>query len=381
MSGGSGRVLLIEDNRAQARLIREQLSDVKAGSFEMDLADRLSEGLSQLENGDFAGVLLDLSLPDSQGLETLNAVRAKAPDVAVVVLTGLNDEALGAEAVKRGAQDYLVKDAADGELIARSLSYAIGRQRLATELESARLTQLGQQNRLNRQLADRNRELEEFAYVASHDLQEPLRKLITFGGLLRRDLGDDLPERAGRHLDFITDAAGRMQTLVQDLLALSRAGKSESRRQLVAMDTCIDKALDALQMALEGKGAEIHRDPLPELWCDPTMVTQLYQNLIGNALKFVADSRPSIRLTAEQDGERWVLGVADNGIGIKPEYGEQIFQAFQRLHGRGEYEGSGIGLAVCRKAVEHHGGKIWVESELGRGAHFKFTLPQRSPKQ
>ena len=325
MSGGPGRVLLIEDNRAQARLIREQLSDVKTGSFGMDLADRLSEGLSQLENGDFAGVLLDLSLPDSQGLETLDAVRAKAPDVAVVVLTGLNDEALGAEAVKRGAQDYLVKDAADGELIARSLSYAIGRQRLATEWESARLTQLGQQGRLNRQLADRNRELEEFAYVASHDLQEPLRKLITFGGLLRRDLGDDLPERVGRHLDFITDAAGRMQTLVQDLLALSRAGKSESRCQLVAMDTCIDKALDALQMALEGKGAEIRRDPLPELWCDPIMVTQLYQNLIGNALKFVSDKQPMVRLTAEQDGQRWVLGVADNGIGIKPEYGQQIF--------------------------------------------------------
>ena len=381
MSEGPGRVLLIEDNRAQARLIREQLSDAKSFSFEMDLADRLSEGLSQLENGDLAGVLLDLSLPDSQGLETLDAVRAKAPDVAVVVLTGLNDEALGAEAVRKGAQDYPVKGAADGELIARALSYAIGRQQLATELESSRLTQLGQQGRLNRQLADRNRELEEFAYVASHDLQEPLRKLITFGGLLRRDLGDDLPERAGRHLDFITDAAGRMQTLVQDLLALSRAGKSDSRRQLVAMDACIDKALDTLQMALESKGAEIHRDPLPELWCDPAMVTQIYQNLIGNALKFVADNRPAIRLTAEQDGARWVLGVADNGIGIKPEYGEQIFQAFQRLHGRGEYEGSGIGLAVCRKAVEHHGGKIWVESELGRGAHFKFTLPQRSRKQ
>ena len=381
MSEGPGRVLLIEDNRAQARLIREQLSDVKSFSFEMDLADRLSEGLSQLENGDLAGVLLDLSLPDSQGLETLDAVRAKAPDVAVVVLTGLNDEALGAEAVRKGAQDYLVKGAADGELIARALSYAIGRRQLATELESSRLTQLGQQGRLNRQLADRNRELEEFAYVASHDLQEPLCKLITFGGLLRRDLGDDLPERAGRHLDFITDAAGRMQTLVQDLLALSRAGKSDSRRQLVAMDACIDKALDTLQMALESKGAEIHRDPLPELWCDPAMVTQIYQNLIGNALKFVADNRPAIRLTAEQDGARWVLGVADNGIGIKPEYGEQIFQAFQRLHGRGEYEGSGIGLAVCRKAVEHHGGKIWVESELGRGAHFKFTLPQRSRKQ
>ena len=308
-------------------------------------------------------------------------MRAKAPDVAVVVLTGLSDEALGAEAVKRGAQDYLVKGAADGELIARSLSYAIGRQRLATELESARLTQLDQQGRLNRQLADRNRELEEFAYVASHDLQEPLRKLITFGGLLRRDLGDDLPERAGRHLDFITDAAGRMQTLVQDLLALSRAGKSESRCQLVAMDTCIDKALDALQISLESTGAEIHRGPLPELWCDPIMVAQLYQNLIGNALKFVSDKQPMVRLTAEQDGERWVLGVADNGIGIKPEYGEQIFQAFQRLHGRGEYEGSGIGLAVCRKAVEHHGGKIWVESELGQGAHFKFTLPQRDRKQ
>ena len=346
------------------------------------MAGRLSEGLlSQLENGNFAGVLLDLSLPDSQGLETPDAVRAKAPDVGVVVLTGLSDEALGTEAVKRGAQDYLVKGTADGELVARSLSYAIGRQRLATELESALLTQLGQQGSLNRQLADRNRELEEFAYVASHDLQEPLRKLIAFGGLLRKDLGNDLPERARRHLDFITDAAGRMQTLVQDLRALSRAGKSESRRQLVAIDGCVDKALDALQISLESKGAEIHRDPLPELWCDPTMVTQLYQNLIGNALKFVSDKRSMVRLTAEQDGPGWVLGVADNGIGIKIEYGEQIFQAFQRLHGRGEYEGSGIGLAICRKAVEHRGGKIWVESELGQGAHFKFTLPQRVRKR
>ena len=172
-----------------------------------------------------------------------------------------------------------------------------------------------------------------------------------------------------------------MQTLVQDLLALSRARKSESRRQLVAIDGCVDKALDALQISLESKGAEIHRDPLPELWCDPTMVTQLYQNLIGNVLKFVSHKRSMVRLTAEQDGPGWVLGVADNGIGIKPEYGEQIFQAFQRLHSRGEYEGSGIGLAICRKAVEHHGGKIWVESELGRGAHFKFTLPQRTRKR
>lgn len=225
------------------------------------------------------------------------------------------------------------------------------------------------------ELARINAELDEFTHVASHDLQEPLRKLIAFGDWLRRDLGEDLPPRAAKDVEFITSAASRMQTLVQDLLKLSRAGKISMVRERVQLDQAADRALDALSLRIEETGAEIARDPLPQVWGDPTLLAQLYQNLIGNALKFAGEGPPQIRLTAERQGGEWVLGVKDNGIGIRPEYAEQIFKPFKRLHGRGGYEGSGIGLAVCRKVVERHKGRIWVESEEGRGAHFKFALP------
>ncbi len=227
------------------------------------------------------------------------------------------------------------------------------------------------------ELARINAELDEFTYVASHDLQEPLRKMIAFSDWLRRDLGVDLPPRAAKDVEFITDAASRMQSLVQDLLMLSRTSKTSMVREWVELDDAADRALDALALRIEETGAEIVRDPLPQAWGDPTLLAQLYQNLIGNALKFVGAAPPHIHLTAERSGEEWVFGVKDNGIGIKPEYAQQIFQPFKRLHGRGEYEGSGIGLAVCRKVMERHHGRIWVESEEGWGAHFKFALPAR----
>jgi light-regulated signal transduction histidine kinase (bacteriophytochrome) len=232
---------------------------------------------------------------------------------------------------------------------------------------------LQQQQRLNRELALQNRELEEFAYVASHDLQEPLRKLVAFCGLLRRDLGDS--ERASRDLRFIEESATGMQKLVDDLLELSRTGRSGLKRELISLEVCALSAIDALQITIERTGAEIERDALPEQWGDPRLLTQLYQNLIGNALKFVAPGRrPRVRLSAEQQGGGWVFGVRDNGIGIKAEYSAQIFAPFKRLHGRDEYEGAGIGLSICRKAVERHGGRIWVESQPAQGAHFKFTI-------
>ena len=231
------------------------------------------------------------------------------------------------------------------------------------------------------ELARMNAELDEFSYIASHDLQEPLRKMISFSDWLRRDLGDDLSERAAKDLSFIMDAAGRMQALVQDLLALSRTGKTSMVHEWVKLDEAADRALDALALRIAETGATIARDPLPEVWGDPSLLAQLYQNLVGNALKFVGAAPPHIHLTTEPlDGE-WVFGVRDNGIGIKPEYAEQIFLPFKRLHGRGEYEGSGIGLAVCRKVVERHHGRIWVESAEGQGAHFKFVLPDRDGRQ
>ena len=222
-----------------------------------------------------------------------------------------------------------------------------------------------------------NAELEQFTYVASHDLQEPLRKLISFSELLREDLGEDLPEMADADLGFIIDAAARMQTLVRDLLTLSRTGRDAVKRERISLDECADAAIEALSQKIEETGAEIVRDRLPVIIGDRTLLTELYQNLIGNALHYKGHNSPKIQLTSEKTGQGSMLGVRDNGIGIRPEYLNQIFLPFKRLHTRQEYEGSGIGLSICRKVVNLCGGQIWAESEgEGRGAHFKFTLNQ-----
>lgn len=227
----------------------------------------------------------------------------------------------------------------------------------------------------NEELAHKNVELDQFSYVASHDLQEPLRKLTAFSSLLTKDLGSDLPDQAAKDLGFITDAAKRMHTLVQDLLSLSRAGRSAMKHDRVSLGDCADDALEMLTQRIEETGATVTRDELPDVAGDATMLTQLYQNLISNALKFVKPGRRTvIRITAERINGEWVFGLRDNGIGIKPEYAELIFAPFKRLHGCGEYSGSGIGLAVCRKTVERHGGRIWIESQEGQGSHFKFTI-------
>ena len=219
------------------------------------------------------------------------------------------------------------------------------------------------------------RDLDEFVHVASHDLLEPVRTLAAFSELLREDLGDDLPELVTTDLDHITAAAGRMQNLIEDLLALSRAGRSTPQHEPVSLEECVDEVLDALRLRIEETGAKITRESLPTVVGDTTQLGQVYQNLIGNALKFAGEERPEISLTAEQHGEEWVLGVGDRGIGIDPRHAECVFAPFKRLHGMTEYEGTGIGLAICRKSIERHGGRIWVDSEKNRGALFRFTLP------
>lgn len=222
-----------------------------------------------------------------------------------------------------------------------------------------------------------NAELNDFTYIASHDLQEPLRKLVIFSEWLVRDLGTDIPERAAKDIEFISAAASRMRELVQELLNLSRAGNRELKSEAVSLETIADHALEALALRIGESGAVITRDPLPEVQGDAILLVQLYQNLIGNALKYIDELPPRIHLDAILQDGKWILGVRDNGIGINPEYAEQIFQPFKRLHGQGKFEGTGIGLAICRKVVERHHGCIWVESEEGKGAHFRFALPAR----
>lgn len=226
----------------------------------------------------------------------------------------------------------------------------------------------------SKQLEETNADLEEFTYVASHDLREPLRKVTAFADHLVADAGDALPQMAREDLGFIVDGARRMRRLVEDLMRYSHAARSEFATQRVPLDTCVDEALQTLSMRIDGAGATVSRDPLPIVPGDAAMLTQVLQNLLGNALKFGGES-PAIRITATETAEEWIVGVQDSGIGVDSRYAEQIFAPCKRLHNAREYEGSGMGLAICRRIVEKLGGRIWVESEEGRGAHFRFALP------
>jgi signal transduction histidine kinase len=221
-----------------------------------------------------------------------------------------------------------------------------------------------------------NEDLEQFAYVASHDLQEPLRMVSSYIQLLRQRHGDKLDPNAQQYLTYALDGATRMQQLIVDLLAYSRIGRQGKDFTDVDLDQVLDRALANLRVVIEETGAEILRAPLPKIHGDLTLLTQVFQNLVGNALKFRGEARPTIEITVSPQGREWQFAISDNGIGIAPQDFERVFVVFQRLHSRDTYPGTGIGLSVVKKIVERHGGRIWVESRLGKGTTFYFTLPK-----
>jgi light-regulated signal transduction histidine kinase (bacteriophytochrome) len=220
--------------------------------------------------------------------------------------------------------------------------------------------------------------LEQFAYVASHDLQEPLRMITGYLQLLERRYKAQLDNDAHEFIGFAVDGASRMQQLLKDLLAYSRVG---SRTQAFAPVDCqvvLDQTLVNLKASLVESQAAITHDPLPTLMANATLLGQLFQNLLGNAIKFRAEAPPHIHIEAKRQAREWLFAVRDNGIGLEAQYAERIFMIFQRLHTRERYPGTGIGLAICKRIVELHGGRIWVESQPGQGATFYFTLPAAS---
>jgi signal transduction histidine kinase len=221
-----------------------------------------------------------------------------------------------------------------------------------------------------------NTDLEQFAYVASHDLHEPLRKVASFTKLLAQHCQGRLDTQSEKYMAYIVDGATRMQQMIQDLLTYSRAGREENTLEPISMEAVLKETLVTLDPVIQESGAAISYNSLPTVLAQPAQIRQLLQNLLSNALKFRGDQPPRVHVSAKQQDQGWVFAVRDNGIGLDSQYADRIFVLFQRLHGVGTYPGTGIGLALCKKIVERHGGHIWVESQPGHGATFFFTLPQ-----
>ncbi|CAM5298123.1 histidine kinase [Streptomyces xanthochromogenes] len=290
-------------------------------------------------------------------------------------------ERLGRDARSVTDGDFTRPIVATGPADLRRLSGEIDsmRQRLVRELEVSEQAR----HHLDTQAAElqrSNAELEQFAYVASHDLQEPLRKVSSFTQLLQRRYAGQLDAKADQYIAFAVDGANRMQTLINDLLDFSRVGRVHHTHESVALDAVVERAVSALAVSVEETGAEISCEGLPTLVADPTQMGMLWQNLIGNAVKFHRPGQPPhIHVSAAREGALWRFSVTDDGIGIAPEYAEKVFVIFQRLHTKDAYSGSGIGLAMCKKIVEFHGGTIAVDQEYTGGTRITFTLAEAPP--
>jgi signal transduction histidine kinase len=287
---------------------------------------------------------------------------------------------LGAKRLSQDRLDVPVPVIAKNEVgvVARAFNAAmerLARQRTDLQNEIAERQRAEEAlRRANASLARSNRDLEQFAYAASHDLQEPLRTIKNFTSLLGRRYRDRLDVEANEFIGYIVDGATRMETLIRDLLAYSRAAGSDSVVDLVDSGAALQSALRNLHGAIESSGAKIACGELPQITANSAEMIRLFQNLVGNAIKYRSERAPEVHVEAAKSGTEWTFEVRDNGMGIPAPDRERIFGLFYRLHGK-ELPGSGIGLATCTKLVEHHGGRIWVESEVGVGSRFKFTIP------
>jgi len=375
------QILLVDDNPAKLLALESILVDL---GQELVKAYSGRQALRYLLNQDVAVILLDVNMPGMNGFETAELIRRRkrsehAPIIFVSAIDQTQNHAL--QGYSLGAVDYLPTPATPEVLRSKVAVFIelfkktqeVRRQEQALRALNAQLEQRVAER--TAELQRSNEELQQFAYVVSHDLQEPLRVVASYVQQLAERYQDKLEAEANELISYALDGARRMQQLIVDLLAYSRIDTTGQEFAPTDCEGVLQCVLSDLRVAIEESGAEVTHDPLPQVMADNVQLGQVLQNLLGNAIKFRSQEPPRIHVSARQEGQQWVFSVRDNGIGINPRYAERIFGIFERLHPRTEYPGTGIGLAICKKIVERHGGQIWVESEPGKGAAFFFTLP------
>lgn len=357
------RILLIDDDpdsRALARLVlRQELPHL--------ILEEIADAVSFAEafgRADFELVILDPRLPWGDGLAVLHALKGRWPTLPVILLTDRGGEELGVRAAKLGADDFLIKN--PGGFVNLPLA-------VVGTLEVARTRTIPPAEPPKSSGSGADSDFQQLAAMAAHELQEPLRMVERYTRILAEDYKGRLDGQADELLGFAHEGACRLQDLIDGLLLFSRLDASGRPFQRVESADLLERVVADLGQTIEESGARITHDSLPVIEADPGQIVQLLRNLLGNALKFRGGDPPRVHLSATRLRGEWVFAVQDNGIGMAPEEAKTIFTLFARL--RPEVPGSGVGLAVCRKIVERHGGRIWVESQPGQGSTFFFTLP------
>jgi signal transduction histidine kinase len=347
--------------------------------LQTDLAGERRHAVSGLNNSATALNAICVGI----GLVLLIILVVLAFSLEISVIRPLSRLAADARQVADGDFAHHVDPGGPQEVRATGMDVNRMRERILAELSAARVSHARLEvahaslEARTEDLQRSNAELEQFAYVASHDLQEPLRKVASFCQLLQRRYAGRLDDKADQYIEHAVDGAKRMQQLINDLLAFSRVGRTAQRREQVSCGVLLAQAWANLGPAVRAAHATIEVGDLPVVLGETSLLTAVFQNLLSNALKFAGAEAPRISVAARRDGGYWLFSVADNGIGIPAEYAERIFVIFQRLHDKAAYPGTGIGLAMCRKIIEYHGGRIWLDTAVTSGARFCFTLPSR----
>ncbi len=360
------KILIIDDCPEDREIYIRYLGQQSGKNFQIIESESGEEGLALCKQQQPDCALIDYQIPDLDGLEFIQALAKDEEQryLPVLMLTGQGNEGVASEALKCGASDYLVKSKLTAEGLYRAVTRAIEKSSL-----------LKTNDKQQREIERSYRELEQFAHTASHDLQAPVRRITKFLELIQMDLQESLSERSKDYLDRALKGAAHMRRLIQDLLDYSLVGGAKNSMEPVCLNHVLKEVLTQLEVMVVSAKATVEVDEMPTVMGNLTFLQQLFQNLIGNAIKFRGEQAAVITVSAHRVGAKWTVIVKDNGIGIPDDALESVFGIFQRVDSGSQVEGTGIGLALCKKIVELHDGRIWVESTINEGTTFHFTLP------